>query len=149
MNRLLVLFIAFTMLPLVAFAPTVVANEVELIDAGYTHQTAAKLVHWEAMNDGTILTVDVEGNLSVNSFSNGILVPLWSLDLNVSANSARLDDAQILTAVAHDAGVYIVHMDLQIANRNLSTTDPVNDMDWDTEGDLWLAHFAGRRRPAK
>lgn len=146
MNRFLVLFIAFTMLPLVAFAPTVVANEVELIDAGYTHQTALKLVHWETMNDGTILTVDVEGNLSVNSFSNGILVPLWSLDLNVSANSARLDDAQILTAVAHDAGVFIVHMDLQIANRNLSTTDPVNDMDWDTEGDLWLAHFAGRRR---
>lgn len=146
MNRLLVVFIAFTMLPLVGFAPSVVANDVELIDAGYTHQTAAKLVHWETMNDGTILTVDVTGNLSVNAFSNGILVPLWSLDLNVSANAARLDDAQLLTAVAHDAGVFIVHMDLQIANRNISTTDPVNDMDWDTEGDLWLAHFAGRRR---
>lgn len=146
MNRLLVLFIAFTMLPLVAFGPTVAASDVELIDAGYTHQTSVKLVHWEVMNDGTVLTVDVEGNLSVNAFSNGILIPLWSLDLNVSANGARLDDAGLLTAVAHDSGVFIVHMDLQIANRNISTTEPVNDMDWDPEGDLWLAYFAGRRR---
>ena len=146
MNRLIVLFIAFTMLPLVAFGPAVAASDVELIDAGYTHQTSAKLVHWEVMNDGTVLAVDAEGNLSVNAFSNGILVPLWSLDLNVSANGARLDDAQLLTAVAHDAGVFIVHMGLQIANRNISTSDPVNDVDWDSEGDLWLAHFAGRRR---
>ncbi|MFL2950141.1 MAG: hypothetical protein ACJZ40_07140 [Candidatus Poseidoniaceae archaeon] len=146
MNRFLVLFIAFSMLPLVAFAPAVAANDVELIDAGYTHQTSEKLVHWQTMNDGSILTVDAEGNLSVNAFSNGILVPLWSIDLNVSANSARLDSAQLLTAVAHDAGVLVVHMDLQIANRNITTSDPVNDMDWDAEGDLWLAHFAGRRR---
>ncbi|MDB9834870.1 hypothetical protein OAC38_02425 [Candidatus Poseidoniaceae archaeon] len=146
MNRFLVLFIAFTMLPLVAFGPVVAANDVELIDAGYTHQTAVKLVHWEVMNDGTVLTVDGEGNLSVNAFSNGILVPLWNLELGVSANGARLDDAQLLTAVAHDSGVFIVHMVLQIANRNISTTDPVNDVDWDSEGDLWLAFFAGRRR---
>ena len=36
MNRLLVVFIAFTMLPLIAFAPAVAASDVELIDAGYT-----------------------------------------------------------------------------------------------------------------
>jgi len=146
MKRFLALLIAFTMLPLVAFGPAVAASDVELIDAGYTHQTSNKLVHWEVMNDGTVLTVDVEGNLTVNAFSNGILVPLWNLDLAVSANGARLDDAQLLTAVAHDGGVLVVHMDLQIANRNISTDAPVNDMDWDSEGDLWLAHFAGRRR---
>lgn len=146
MKRFLALLIAFTMLPLVALAPVVAASDVELIDAGYTHQTSNKLVHWEVMNDGTVLTVDVEGNLTVNAFSKGILVPLWNLDLDVSANGARLDDAQLLTAVAHDAGVFVVHMDLQIANRNISTDAPVNDMDWDSEGDLWLAHFAGRRR---
>ncbi|MFB1005286.1 MAG: hypothetical protein QMC59_02260 [Candidatus Poseidoniaceae archaeon] len=146
MKRFLALLIAFTMLPLVALGPVVAASDVELIDAGYTHQTSNKLVHWEVMNDGTVLTVDVQGNLTVNAFSKGILVPLWNLDLDVSANGARLDDAQLLTAVAHDAGVFVVHMDLQIANRNISTDAPVNDMDWDSEGDLWLAHFAGRRR---
>ena len=146
MKRFLALLIAFTMLPLVALCPVVAASDVELIDAGYTHQTSNKLVHWEVMNDGTVLTVDVEGNLTVNAFSKGVLVPLWNLDLDVSANGARLDDAQLLTAVAHDAGVFVVHMDLQIANRNISTDAPVNDLDWDSEGDLWLAHFAGRRR---
>ena len=101
MNRLLVVFIALTMLPLIAFAPAVAASDVELIDAGYTHQTSAKLVHWEVMNDGTVLTVDDNGNLSVNAFSNGILVPLWSLDLNVTANSARLDDAEVLACLLY------------------------------------------------
>ena len=37
-------------------------------------------------------------------------------------------------------------MELQIANRNISTSERVNDMDWDSEGDLWLAYFGGRRR---
>ena len=146
MNRFLAVFIAFTMLPLIAFAPAVAASDVVLIDAGYTHQTSVKLVHWEMMNDGKVLTVDGEGNLSVNAFSNGILVPLWTIDLNVTANGARLDDAQLLTAVAHDEGVFVVHMELQIANRNISTSERVNDMDWDSEGDLWLAYFGGRRR---
>ncbi|MBT6923689.1 MAG: hypothetical protein HOA35_04030 [Euryarchaeota archaeon] len=146
MNRFLAVFIAFIMLPLIAFAPAVAASDVVLIDAGYTHQTSVKLVHWEMMNDGKVLTVDGEGNLSVNAFSNGILVPLWTIDLNVTANGARLDDAQLLTAVAHDEGVFVVHMELQIANRNISTSERVNDMDWDSEGDLWLAYFGGRRR---
>ena len=127
MNRFLAVFMAFTMLPLIAFAPAVAASDVVLIDAGYTHQTSAKLVHWEVMNDGTVLTVDGNGNLSVNAFSNGILVPLWTIDLNVTANGARLDDAQLLTAVAHDEGVFVVHMDskLRIAifrPQNESTT---------------------------
>ena len=58
MNRLIVLFIAFTMLPLVAFGPAVAASDVELIDAGYTPQTSAKLVHWAVMNYGTVLAVE-------------------------------------------------------------------------------------------
>jgi len=98
------------------------------------------------MYDGSILTGDETGNISVNSFVNGYLIPQWQLDLNVSTNSARLDAAQQLTVVCHDSGVYIVHMDHQVANRDISTSDPVSDADWDDEGDLWLAYYAGRRR---
>jgi hypothetical protein len=146
MKRPLVLLVAVLMLPLAAFLPHVAATGSNLVDAGYTQETEPSFVYWKEMFDGSILTVDTSGNLSVNSFSNGVLLPQWSLELDVDANSARLDAAQQLTVVCHDGGAYTVHMDLQIANRNITTSDPVNAADWDEEGDLWLAFFAGRRR---
>ena len=146
MKRFVVLLIAALMLPVAAVIPMASASGSTLVDAGYTQQNEPSFVYWKQMYDGSILTVDDEGNVSVNSFIGGYLIPQWTLDLNVSANSARLDDAQQLTVVCHDAGALIVHMDLQIANRNISTADPVNDADWDDQGDLWLAYFAGRRR---
>ena len=129
MKRSIVLLVAVLMLPLAAFVPHVAATGSNLVDAGYTQETEPSFVYWKEMFDGSILTVDTSGNLTVNSFSNGILLPQWSLELNVDANAARLDDAQKLTVVCHDNGIYTVHMDLQIANRNITTSDPVNDAD--------------------
>ena len=146
MKRPLVVLVAVLMLPMAALLPHVAATGANLVDAGYTQEAEPSFVYWKEMFDGSILTVDTDGNLSVNSFSNGILFPQWSIELNVDANAARLDAAQQLTVVCHDNGAYTVHMGLQIANRNISTSDPVNDADWDEEGDLWLAFFAGRRR---
>ena len=146
MKRLVVLLIAALMLPLAAVVPLVSASNSNLVDAGYTQETQPSFVYWKQMYDGSILTVDEMGNVSVNSFVNGYLIPQWQLHLNVSTNGARLDAAQQLAVICHDSGVYIVHMDLQIANRNISTSDAVNDADWDNEGDLWLAYYAGRRR---
>ena len=117
MKRLVVLLIAALMLPVAAVIPMVSASGSNLVDAGYTQQNEPSFVYWKQMYDGSILTVDDEGNVSVNSFVGGFLIPQWTLDLNVSANAARLDAAQQLTVVCHDAGAFIVHMDLQIANR--------------------------------
>jgi len=146
MKRFIVLLIASLMLPIATVVPIVSASGPNLVDAGYTQQLESSFVYWKQMYDGSILTVDETGNVSVNSFVNGYLIPQWQLDLNVSTNSARLDAAQQLTVVCHDSGVYIIHMDHQVANRDISTPDPVSDADWDDEGDLWLAYYAGRRR---
>ena len=146
MKRFLVVLIAALMLPVATVIPLVSASNSTLVDAGYTQQTQPSFVYWKQMYDGSILTVNDVGNVSVNSFVNGYLIPQWEINLNVSTNGARLDAAQQLAVICHDSGVYIVHMDLQIANRNISTTDAVNDADWDDEGDLWLAYYAGRRR---
>jgi len=146
MKRFIVLLIAALMLPIAAVVPLVSASDSNLVDSGYTQQIEPIFVYWKQMFDGSILTVDDAGKLSVNSFVNGTLIPQWELDLNVSTNTARLDSAQQLTVVCHDLGVIIVHMELQIANRQIPTSDPVNDADWDDEGDLWLAYYAGRRR---
>ena len=146
MKRFFAILFAAMMLPLSGCIPAVSATSSTLVDAGFVQEIQPELVHWEQMNDGKILTVDSTGNFSVNSFATGQLVSLWSLNLNVSANSARLDDAQQLALVCHDSGLLVIHLELQIANFNISTDDPVNDADWDNEGDLWLAYFAGRRR---
>lgn len=146
MKRSICLILAFLMLPLAGLIPTISADTSNLIEAGISDEFDEQLVLWEKMDDGTILTVDTTGNLSVSSFSNGLHATQWSLELNVSANSARLDDAQQLVAVAHDDGVSIVQLNSQIVNRNISIGRPVDSVDWDDGGDLWLAHYAGRRR---
>ena len=146
MKRFIVLLIAALMLPIAAVIPIASASGSTLVDAGYTQQIQPSFVYWKQMFDGSILTVTDDGNVSVNSFVNGHLIPQWQLDLGVSTNSARLDAAQQLTVVCHEYGVSIIHMGFQIINRNISTSDPVNDADWDDEGDLWLAYYAGRRR---
>ena len=147
MKRVICLILAFLMLPLSGFLLTVSAADTSnLIEAGFTDEFDEELVLWQKMDDGTILSIDTTGNLSVSSFSSGLHSPQWSLELNVSVNSARLDDAQQLVAVAHDDGVSVVHLSFQIVNRNISISRPVDSVDWDDAGDLWLAHYAGRRR---
>ena len=146
MKRGVCLILAFLLLPLTGFLPSISADTSNLIEAGVTDEFDEQLVFWQRMDDGTILMVDNTGNLSVSSFSNGQHALQWNIDLNVSANSARLDDAQQLVAVAHDDGISIIHLDFKIVNRNISLQWPVDSVDWDNQGDLWLAHFAGRRR---
>ena len=117
-----------------------------LTDGGQTDSLDRPLVLWTSLNDGRILTVDNEGNVSVNAFSNGVLSTQWTVFLDVDANNARLDDAQELVAVAHDNGAYVVQMSTQTVYWNITTPDPVNDAVLDKEGDLWLGYYAGKRR---
>ena len=82
----------------------------------------------------------------MNTFSNGVISTQWSVLLDVDANNARIDDAQELVTVAHDAGAFVIQMSTQSVYRNISSPDPVDDAILDQEGDLWLAFFAGKRR---
>ena len=72
-----------------------------LIDAGQTEQISEKVVAWEQMSDGKIMMVTGSGILSMNAFEAGVHSEDWSLDLNVSANSATIDSGENLVAVAH------------------------------------------------
>ena len=117
-----------------------------LTDAGQTDSLDRPLVLWTQLFDGDILTVDDQGNVSLNTFSNGVISTQWSVLLDVDANNARIDDAQELVTVAHDAGAFVIQMSTQSVYRNISSPDPVDDAILDQEGDLWLAFFAGKRR---
>ena len=146
MNRVLASLVVFLLSSQVLFTGSVSADLSSLTDAGQTDELNKPLVLWSVLNDGRVLTVDDEGNVSLNSFSNGVLSTQWTVFLDIEANNARVDDAQELVSVAHQNGAYVVQMSTQSVYRNISTPDPVNDAVLDNEGDLWLMYAAGKRR---
>ena len=51
-----------------------VAGDLSLLtDAGQTDSLDRPLVLFSELNDGSVLTVDDEGNVSLNAFTNGVL----------------------------------------------------------------------------
>ena len=86
MKRGICLILAFLMLPLSGFSLYVSADTSNLIEAGVADEFDEELVFWQRMDDGTILSVDTTGNLSVSSFSSGMHSPQWSLELNITVN---------------------------------------------------------------
>ena len=145
MNRRLALVVVFLLSTQCTMGAA--AGDLSLLtDGGQTDSLDRPLVLWTTLNDGSVLTVDNEGNVSVNSFTNGVLSTQWTVFLDVSANKARVDPAQELVSVAHDSGAYVVQMSTQSIYWNISSPDRVDDAVLDQEGDLWLAFFAGKRR---
>ena len=54
-----------------------VAGDLSLLtDAGQTDSLDRPLVLFSELNDGSVLTVDDEGNVSLNAFTNGVLNPV-------------------------------------------------------------------------
>ena len=114
--------------------------------AGETDELDRALVLWSVLDNGNILTVDDEGNVSINAFNDGVLSTQWTLFLNVNANKARIDDANELVTVSHQTGVYVVQLSTEAITDNITLPDPVNDAEFDHQGELWLAQYAGKRR---
>ena len=135
----LCLLMTHLLLPMVPVSAT-------LIDAGQTESISEKVVAWEQMSDGKVLMVTGSGILSVNTFQAGTHTEVWNLDLNVTANSATIDAGENLVAVAHTSGVVIVQMTQEVITQYINTSNPVDAVDWDNDGDIWLGYFAGQRR---
>ena len=120
MNRRLAMFMVFLLGAQCAVGS--VAGDISLLtDGGETDSLDRPLVLFTTLNDGRVLTVDNQGNVSVNSFSNGVLSTQWTVFLDVDANNARVDAAQELVSVAHDDGAYVVQMSTQSIYWNISS----------------------------
>ena len=111
MRTLATIVLCLLLLPIVA---PVLSTSASLIDAGQTEQIDGKVVAWQQLSDGKVLMVTGAGLLSINTFESGTHTEVWSLDLNVTANSARVDSGENLVSVAHESGVVIIQMTQQI-----------------------------------
>jgi hypothetical protein len=141
--RISLLFVVLLLAPM-ATLPT--SAQVSLIDAGLTETFDEKYLLWENLNNGDVVTLSESGNLSLSTFSFGTLQLSWYYDFNATINAARIDSNQLLVLACHDDGVFVFRLDTVAMVYSIETSDPVNDADWDAEGDIWLAYFAGLRR---
>ena len=143
MRTVATIVLCLLLLPIVA---PVLSASASLIDAGQTEQINEKVVAWQQLSDGKVLMVTGSGTLSVNTFESGMHTPVWSLDLNVTAKSARVDSGENLVSVSHNSGVIIIQMTQQIITQYINTSNPVDAVDWDNDGDIWIGYFPGQRR---
>jgi len=93
MRTVATIVLCLLLLPIVA---PVLSSSASLIDAGQTELINEKVVAWQQLSDGKVLMVTGSRTLSVNTFESGTHTAVWSLDLNVTANSARVDSERIL-----------------------------------------------------
>ena len=143
MNRVSVVVLCFlfcTISPMIAQQ-----SSANLVDNGVT-QEGDEFVLFHRLTDNSILTVDVNGNISKNAISAGILTPTWTYETNLSTNSAAIDDGELMLALCHDLGFLSFNLQsisVMYYNNNTDTTDMI---DWDPDGDIWLSYGSGQRK---
>ena len=113
MRKVLAVLLALLVLPVL---PQVEA-ETNLLDVGVIDTLDDRLVHTSFSSSSTLLTVTNTGNISEHFWGSGQLITQWSIELNVTANSATPDATGLQVAVAHSEGVYVINTELRIPYR--------------------------------
>ena len=142
MRKALAVLLALLLLPAI---PAVDA-ESNLLEVGIIDTVDGRFIHTSFSSSSTLLTVTTAGNVSEHFWGSGELITQWSLELNTTAHSATPDATGLQVAVAHTGGVYIVNTELKIVTSQYNTSNSVDAVEWDSEGDLWFGFFGGERR---
>jgi len=142
MRKAIAVILAFLLLPIL----TDVEAESNLIDVGIIDTIDGRFVHTSFSSSSTIITLTTDGNLSEHFWGSGELITQWSIELNVSANSANLDSTGLQVAVAHTGGVYVINTQSRTITSDFSSNNSVDYVEWDSEGDMWYGFFGGERR---
>ena len=142
MRKAIAVILAILLLPSL---PGVNADP-NLIDVGVIETIDGKFVHTSFTSSSTLLTLTSDGNLSEHFWGSGELITQWSIELNVSANSANLDSTGLQVAVAHTEGVFVINTQSREITSQYNSSNSVDYADWDSEGDMWYGYFGGERR---
>ena len=98
------------------------------------------------MDDNTILFLESDGYLISSTNQNGEITELWSHELNVSASFAKLDPGGKMLAVIHDQGFLVFNIETKQVEYNTQLSTIPDSLDWDSDGDLWIAYHSGTRK---
>ena len=142
MRKAIAVLLALLLIPAI---PTAEA-ESNLLEVGFVDTIDGRFIHTSFSSSSTMITLTTTGNLSEHFWGSGELITQWSIELNTTANSATPDATGLQIAVAHTGGVYIVNTELKIVTTEYNTSNSVDAVAWDSEGDLWFGFYGGERR---
>ena len=142
MRKTIAFVLAILLIPVIPSSQA----ESNLLDVGIIDTVDGRLVHASFSSSSTLMTLTSTGNLSEHFWADGELITQWSIELNISANSATSDFTGLQIAVAHTYGVYVVNTELRVVSKTYNSSSSVDSVVWDTEGELWFGFFGGERR---
>ena len=125
-----------------AYAPT--ASATNLANAGYIANFEGNVVGWWHTNDGETIVVNDSGGISAFYWSGNQVTNTWSDDINMPVNCGAYDAAQNRLALCTDSGVQVYSSDLQTHLYTITTTESVDAVSWDGDGDLWVGQRSSR-----
>jgi hypothetical protein len=121
---------------------TATTAQYNVVFSGVTDSTDL-IIYSEELSDNSILTLKKNGEIDLQTLSNGVLNSLWSVDIDKTLFNGKLDSAQELLAVSYDVGFLVFSMSTQTVAYQINLTYTPDDLDWDSEGNVWLAYYDG------
>ena len=129
----------------VSAAPYVSASS-NLVESGVTQSFKSEITFTKVLDDGTVLIVEQNGYISSNTLSAGVLTQLWNVETGNSANYAKLDSGEKFLAIIHETGFLTFDIENQIIDDNVTLANVPDSLDWDSDGDIWVAYHSGIRK---
>ena len=144
MKRSILLAVILMLLPLSGYVGNTNAEN-NIVFSGYTDSFNG-IVYSETLADNSILTVSENGEISKQTLAQGEFTALWTFQINETTTNARLDFAQQLLAVSYDSGLLVFSMSTKEIYYQHNISNTPDDIDWDSQGNVWIAYYTGIRR---
>ena len=145
MKRTFALICVFLFAASVSIIPHANASS-GLVESGISQEFKSEITYCTVLDDDTVLLVTKEGAISTNTLSEGILTPLWTFELNLTTTYAKIDPGEKIIAVIHDFGFLTFNLESEQVEQNKTLTSIPDSLDWDTDGDIWIAYHSGIRK---
>ena len=117
-----------------------------LVESGVTQSFKSEITFTKVLDDGTVLIVEQNGYISSNTLSAGVFTQLWNVETGNSANYAKLDSGEKFLAIIHETGFLTFDIENQILDENVTLANVPDSLDWDSDGDIWVAYHSGIRK---
>ena len=117
-----------------------------LVESGVTQTFKSEVIYTKVLDNGTIITISKTGMVASNTLLAGVLTPLWAFDTGNPANYAKLDPGENFLAIIHETGFLTFNIESQTIEENTSLSNVPDSLDWDSDGDIWLAYHSGIRK---
>ena len=146
MRRVVVLTIVLMLALALPSAFTSTASASTLADAGNIANFEGNAIGWWQTNDSEMMIVNESGGISAFYWDGNEVNNTWSDTIdNVTVNCAAYHEPQKRLAVCTNVGVQVYSSEYEAWLYTIPTTEPVDAVSWDGDGDLWVGLRTSRK----